>query len=245
MSNPRIALQDVARFFEKHKIATMVQLKEALGTTAERTLYRRLKVLSYRTSYTHGGGYFSLSKIVKFDENGLWCSNSVWFSQYGTLQATLESWVNQGDQGFYAKELESALHVSVKETLLRLVKNGRVYREKVGGLYLYCSPKAAVRKRQVSARRFAQAAAEPSDELKASILLFWAVLDEKQRRLFAGLESLRHDGGADTFVAKLFGVSAQTVAKGRRQLLERDVEPERTRKTGGGRKPVKKKFQTL
>lgn len=241
MTTPRIALQDIGRFIETHKIVTMEDLKKELGTIAERTLYRKLKLLSYRTSYTHGGSYFTLSDIAKFNEEGLWCFDSVWFSRCGTLLATLEAWVNHADKGFYAKELESALHASVKETLLRLVKDDRIRREKVAGLYLYCSPKAAARKRQLLARRVEQAAEEPTDELKASILLFFAILDEKQRRLFAGLESLRQGRGADSFVADMFGVNIHTVAKGRRQLVERDVETGRTRKSGGGRRPVQKK----
>lgn len=222
----------------------MEELKEGLGTTAQRTLYRKLKMLSYRTSYTHGGGYFTLSEIAKFNEQGLWCYDSVGFSQYGTLLATLEVWVNQAEKGYYAKELESALHVSVKETLLRLIKDSRIHREKVAGLYLYCSPEVATRKKQLLARRIEQATKEPTDELKASILLFFALLDEKQRRLFAGLESLRNGRGADPFVADLFGVNVHTVAKGRMQLLKQDVETERTRKTGGGRKLVQKKSPT-
>jgi hypothetical protein len=181
-----------------------------------------------------------LSEIAKFNEDGLWSCDSVWFSQHGTLLATLEAWVNQTDKGFYAMELENALHVSVKETLLRLIKNSRIHREKVEGLYLYCSADIAVCKRQLSARRIEQAQEEPTDELKAAILLFFAVLDEQQRRLFAGLESLRHGTGADPFVAELFGVNVHTVAKGRKQLLDRDIETERTRKAGGGRKLIKK-----
>ena len=244
MPTSQIELQDLVRVLKEQRIVTMEELKKRLGTTAERTLYRKLKLLSYRTSYTHGGGYFTLSEIADFNEDGLWRHDSVWFSQYGTLLTTLEVWVTESDKGYFAKELKRALHVSVKETLLRLVKSGRISREKTSGLYLYCSAKSSERKRQLLARNAEVAAEEPSDELKASILLFFAVLDEKQRRLFAGLESLRHGRGGDTLVAELFGVNAHTVAKGRRQVLERDVEIDRIRAAGGGRKRVQKKLPT-
>jgi hypothetical protein len=36
------------------------------------------------------------------------------------------------------------------------------------------------------------------DELKAAIILFYGLLDEQQRRLFAGLESIRLGHGGDT-----------------------------------------------
>ena len=72
-------------------------------------------------------------------------------------------------------------------------------REKVRGLYLYCSADPLVQQRQV-ANRQARSASEGtraivmgkdwvSDEIKAAIILFVSLLDEKQRRLFAGLES--------------------------------------------------------
>jgi hypothetical protein len=240
----RTGLQEIVRILQKQKIVAMEELKNRLGVTAERTLYRKLKLLSYRTSYTHGGSYFTLNEITDFNEDGLWSHDSVWFSQYGTLLATLEVWVTESVKGYFAKELNIALHASVKETLLRLVKSGRISREKTSGLYLYCSAKASERKRRLLARKTEKAAEEPSDELKASILLFFAVLDEKQRRLFVGLESVRHGRGGDTLVAELFGINAHTVAKGRRQLLERDVEIERIRATGGGRKRVQKKLPT-
>jgi hypothetical protein len=78
------------------------------------------------------------------------------------------------------------------------------------------------------------------EELKAAIVLFLGLLDEKQRRLYAGLESLKTGWGGDHQIAQLLGVDPGTVARGRRQLLERDVEMERVRRVGGGRKPTEK-----
>jgi hypothetical protein len=244
MGRVRIQSEDLARIFKTHKIATMELLKRELDTSAERTLYRKLKELSYQTSYTHGGAYFTLEQISRFNDDGLWCYNSVCFSRQGTLKATLDTWVNSGDKGFYVAELQAALNVSVKETLLRLVKRGRVARQKIEGRYLYCSTKAAKRKSQIRVRRAELAAQLPDDELLAGILLFFALLDEQQRRLFAGLESLRSGKADDQRIAQLLGVSTQTVVKGRQQLLDRDVEMDRTRKAGGGRKPIKKRSPT-
>ncbi len=79
-----------------------------------------------------------------------------------------------------------------------------------------------------------------SDELKATIVLFLGLLDEKQRRLFAGLESLKLGRGGDDIVAETLGLDPGTVAKGRRELLGNELDPERVRKAGAGRKPVEK-----
>ena len=69
--------------------------------------------------------------------------------------------------------------------------------------------------------------------------MLFALLDEQQRRLYAGLESLQL--GGDRQIAELLGLDPHTVAKGRRQLLAQDVETDRVRARGGGRKPVEKK----
>ncbi len=80
-----------------------------------------------------------------------------------------------------------------------------------------------------------------SDELKAAIVLFSSMLDEKQRRLYAGLESLKLGYGGDQRIAEFIGMDPHTVAKGRRELLEQDLVIDRVRKAGGGRKPLEKK----
>lgn len=239
MSISHLKLPELARVLNDRKIVTMDELRQSFEATAERTLFRKLSQLAYCTSYTHGGRFFALDEIVEFNEDGLWSHDSVWFSQHGTLRATLEAWVTASDKGFFANELKGALHTNVKETLLRLVKSGRIERERTAGLYLYCAASSTPRKRQLLARKAELAAEEPSDELKAAILILFSLLDEQQRRLFAGLESMRLGRGGDSFVAELIGVDAHTVAKGRKQLLERDVEMDRVRAAGGGRPPKK------
>ncbi len=79
------------------------------------------------------------------------------------------------------------------------------------------------------------------DEVKAALLLFISLLDERQRRLYAGLEALKIGSGGDRQIAELLGLHPKTVAKGRHELLEQDVEVERVRRPGGGRKSVEKK----
>ena len=77
-------------------------------------------------------------------------------------------------------------------------------------------------------------------ELRAAIVLFASLLDERQRRLFAGLESLKCGWGGDRRIAGLLGIDPATVSTGRRQLVERDVDLDRVRRVGGGRPPAEK-----
>ena len=82
------------------------------------------------------------------------------------------------------------------------------------------------------------------EELKVAILLFYSLLDEQQRRLFAGLESIKLGHGGDTILAEFLGLDAHTVARGRQQLLDQNVTSGRTRRSGGWRKPIEKKPPT-
>ena len=79
-------------------------------------------------------------------------------------------------------------------------------------------------------------------ELKAAIFLFYSLLDEKQRRLYAGLEALKIGHGGDRKIADLFEIDIHTVPKGRKELFESNVEIHTVRKKSGGRKTIKKKF---
>jgi hypothetical protein len=66
-------------------------------------------------------------------------------------------------------------------------------------------------------------------------------LDEKQRRLYAGLESIKLGHGGDKKIAQLFGLDMHTVAKGRQELWSGKIETDRVRRVGGGRKMLEKK----
>ena len=124
------------------------QLKEALGTTGTMTVFRRLKALGYRTSYTHRGKYYTLAEIPEFDEQGLWDWHSVWFSRYGNLVETAREFVEQAESGFTAGELEGILHVECKRALLKLHREGRVARSRIGGVYVYLAKHRDAQRRQ-------------------------------------------------------------------------------------------------
>src|ERR1700686_1924567 len=103
------------QFLRRNRIAPLPQLKQLLGTEADITVFRKLKELSYRASYSHRGSFYTLDEIAEFDERGLWSFDSVWFSRHGTLVATTETCVAQPPAGSFSSELEDVLHVPVKE----------------------------------------------------------------------------------------------------------------------------------
>ena len=50
--------QALRSFFQRKLIATLQELKQILGTTSTMTVFRKLKTLGYRTSYSHRGKYY-------------------------------------------------------------------------------------------------------------------------------------------------------------------------------------------
>jgi hypothetical protein len=71
--------------------------------------------------------------------------------------------------------------------------------------------------------------------------LFYSLLNEQQRRLYAGLESAQVGHGGDHLVAQVLGLTEETVARGRRELLAGEVQRGRVRRVGGGRPRAEKK----
>jgi hypothetical protein len=50
----------------RSKIATLDELKQALGSTVDVTVFRKLKPLDYLASYSHRGRYYTLREIRPF-----------------------------------------------------------------------------------------------------------------------------------------------------------------------------------
>ena len=241
----------IKRHLEQYKIATMEKLKNVLGTDVRMTVFRKLRELPFRTSYSHRGKYYALEKTIHFDDIGLWSSKSVWFSYYGTLLETTKAFVIKSEMGYSVIELDDILHVSVKESLINLFKKKCIWRKKVAGVYVYFANSSDVQSKQVIRRNeylhdqnYKLGKVEEGllyHELKATIVLFSSLLNEKQKRLYAGIESVKLGYGGDQIISELLGINCHTVAKGRKEIMDYDLEIERVRRKGGGRSSIKKK----
>ena len=78
------------------------------------------------------------------------------------------------------------------------------------------------------------------EEAKALLLLFCSMLDERQRRLYAGLESLKLGHGGDAYIASLLGLDPHTVSRGRKELMNDDLPPDGRVRTKGAGRPCKR-----
>jgi hypothetical protein len=252
MKTTKFHPQALLQFFDRHKIATIEQLQQALGNPARCTVFRKLGEMQYLSSYSHRGKYYTLKSIARFTEQGLWDFRSVWFSRFGNLLQTCEALVQHSDAGYSASELKDVVQVKTKHALTQLVRNGRLLRETFDSAYVYMSTQKEVAKRQAQARKAflkqspaALIVANPdlaTDEAKALLVLFCSLLNEKQRRLYAGLESLKLGHGGDAHIASILGMDPHTVAKGRKELMDADLTTTgRLREKGAGRPSQEKK----
>lgn len=251
MNTPKYHLQALKDFFDQQKIATLDQLRAVLGDPARCTIFRKLGELEYLSSYSHRGRYYTLKSIARFTSQGLWACRSVWFSRFGNLLKTAEALVHGSAAGYSAAELKEILQVKTKHALIHLVRNGRLQRATFDSVYVYLSAQGPVARGQRKARqaRLRQSPATlmvanpdlAAEEAKAILVLFCSMLDERQRRLYAGLESLKLGHGGDAHIASLIGLDPHTVARGRQELLSGDLSPDRVRAPGGGRLAQEKK----
>ena len=242
---------DLKMLILKNKMSSMIEMKEVMGTKVDATIFRKLQELNYLRSYSHRGKYYTIPEVAGFDAKGLWSCRDVHFSKQGSLLNAIVYHVDRNVGGYFEYEIESLLHVTVRAAVLKLLKEDKISRQKMAGRYLYCSSRRRNRNRQYNDRKKDQiikdSALEPMSsevmfqEGKTLVKLFLNLLDEKQRRLFAGLESIKLGHGGDKKIAHLFGLDMHTVAKGRRELCDGEIETDRVRRVGGGRKFLGKK----
>lgn len=233
-----------------NKICTLGEMMVKLGTSVRKTIFRKLAELQYQTSYSHHGKYYVLKSTCRFNESGLWTYREAWFSVHGTLLETAKQFVERSSCGYSVEELNALLHVSSKQALLTLENRELVARQKFSGVFVYFSMDDEFRRQQVGARQaefFGKTHVPGQDvlvhELKAAIVLFFSLLDERQRRLFAGIEAMKLGKGGDAYIADFLGIDPHTVAKGRKELLSRDIDVDRLRQPGAGRKKQEKKLR--
>jgi hypothetical protein len=58
MKANRFTAEALGAFLQHYTVATLPQLKTALGTAVDVTVFRKLSLLPYRTSYSHRGAYY-------------------------------------------------------------------------------------------------------------------------------------------------------------------------------------------
>ena len=129
----------------------MDDFKDALGTSADVTVFRKLAGLQYRTATRTGGGTTPWTSSPASTSPGCGRSAKCGSAALGSRWADRGSPGRAADAGYDAAELEAVLNVEAKAALLKLVRSGRLAREQVAGRYVYLSPQSAERRAQLAA----------------------------------------------------------------------------------------------
>ena len=136
------ALEALRALFKKKRLLMLPDIYSLLGTSSRMSAFRRLRELNYLSSFSHVGRYYTLPTLAHFDPQGLWFYEGVGFSRFGNLKQTVIHLVDQSVAGKTHEELEKQLHLRVHNTLLDLVRSGKIVRESFEDVFLYLSNRA-------------------------------------------------------------------------------------------------------
>ena len=160
----------------RRSVFDLEALYDAFETRSRMTVFRRLRDVGYRSSFSHGGRYYTLRDIPVFDDQGLWFHRDIGFSLAGTLKQTTVEQVEHTPEGRTHDELQGLLRVRVHNTLLGLVRQGRIGRKRIERVFLYVSadPERAaqqVTERQELSASLAKMLRVPTDEEVVEVLV--------------------------------------------------------------------------
>ncbi|HPN31658.1 MAG TPA: hypothetical protein PKY81_11955 [bacterium] len=239
--------KNLYKLFIQKNIITINDIIEELGTKVKMTIFRKLKELSYTTSYSHAGKYYVLNERAKYNEYGIWQLNNILFSIKGTLSNTLQNLIEVSKSGYYAYELTNIVKIKVEDSLYNLYVTKKINRHEINGKYLYLSKtnyaeQYSERQKLINKKENNKISVNYSaSEFERYLKVFLSTLNEKQRRLYVGFESMKIGYGGDKKISKITGIDVKTIAAGRNELLNNNINSERIRKEGAGRHSIKKK----
>lgn len=150
------------KLFRTRPVVRLTDLRQALKRHSRTTILYALQAVGYLTSYTHAGRYYTLERIPRFDQRGLWHYRQIGFSTHGTLRATLIHFVETSPAGRTHEELQDLLQLRVHDTLRLLVRARELQRKSFQDAYVYLSTKRVQASRQWAQRQ--QLAPQPAPE---------------------------------------------------------------------------------
>ncbi len=128
----------ICRLLKANTVMTICELSSELNHRARSSLFRDLQKIATTSSYTHAGKYHALESTPKFDSAGLWFYQSIGFSKFDTLKATIVNLIESSKLGKTHKELNELLKIKTHNTLKQLVETKQIFRQQMpNNLYVY------------------------------------------------------------------------------------------------------------
>ncbi len=164
-------LKEVLNLLEGIKVFTLDRLVSSLSCSIP-TARLKLKQWGAYTSYNQNGRYYAMSTVPRFDNNGLWHYEDVYFSRYGNLKSTIVQLVGRSPSGLTGKEIGALVRLDPRSFLHHFRNAGGIQREKTEGVYVYFSDNPVTYKQQRKSRsKLAHPAGEVFSEADAVVIL--------------------------------------------------------------------------
>lgn len=144
-------LKDVFGFLEDIKVFTLAKLVSLLSCSTP-TARLKLKQWKAYTSYNKNSRYYAMPRVTRFDENGLWHYENIFFSKYGNLRNTVIHLINNSASGLSGKEIGDRVRLPVRSFLHHYRNLAGIQREKREGVYIYFSDDPDRYKEQLQSR---------------------------------------------------------------------------------------------
>ncbi len=168
--------KNLKALFRKNRVLNLEKIMEVVGQRSTRTAFRCHKKHDYISSYTHTRSYYTLKEIAVFNQEGFWHYGEIGFSVYGSLKDILVRLINTSDSGRTHSELEQLQKCRAHNALRELVKNEKLQRKNVNGVYVYTAAKSEQTKTQLTHR--SQFSKTPSEHIVIDILLAAIVVSQ-------------------------------------------------------------------
>lgn len=162
MSTQTDTHQKLIALFTQQPCWTIEPLAKRLNYSIPSTR-RFLVQTGYYSSFTHNGRWYTLAAIPRFGRWELWFHQKIGFSRAGSLTQTLISLVSNSSAGMSAEQLGEILRCRCHSVLVKMVRQGRLQRQRFGRAYVYLASDDATAKAQSRMVQKAEAVELPAE----------------------------------------------------------------------------------
>ena len=173
LSHEKMNNEAVVKKIMKKRVFVISDLSHWLGRSLP-TCRRRLKKWHAHTSYNHNGRYYTLPEVISFNEYNIWHYQGISFSKHGNLKQTVVSLIMSSSSGLSATELGNILQMNPHSFLPQFQGEPELYREKIGGFFIWFAANKEVQEKQKQSRMSPQSPdllTMPSDREAVMILV--------------------------------------------------------------------------
>lgn len=158
------------KIFKKSKVLTLDEMSKRRQCSI-RTVQRQFAALSVLRSYNKNSRYYTLADIPEFNNYGIWGYQGIFFSKFGDLKNTVRQIIVNSEKGLSGNEIGEIVRLQPRSFMHHFRELDGIFREKVGGVYIYFSDDPAVYERQSRKRSQEHEAQHIGDAVAVKLLV--------------------------------------------------------------------------